>query len=137
MELEIEALMDEGLQEGLAGPKQLGRVVRGWTRPRLATSRSSRPPCRARCRLAGLRVVIDCANGAAYKVAPTVLYELGAEVKEVGVSPNGLNINAECGSTYPARPWPRRCSEYRADIGIALDGDADRAGDVRRKGRGD
>jgi phosphoglucosamine mutase len=76
-------------------------------------------------RLNGLRVVIDCAHGAAYKVAPTALYELGAEVKEIGVSPNGLNINDECGSTSPAA-LIAAVREYRADIGIALDGDADR-----------
>jgi phosphoglucosamine mutase len=75
--------------------------------------------------LKGLRVVIDCANGAAYKVAPTALYELGAEVKEIGVTPNGFNINDESGSTYPAA-MVKAVREYRADIGIALDGDADR-----------
>ena len=75
--------------------------------------------------LNGLRVVIDCANGAAYKVAPTALYELGAEVIEVGVSPDGANINEECGSTHP-QAMIRAVREYRADIGIALDGDADR-----------
>ena len=78
-----------------------------------------------RLSLNGLRVVIDCANGAAYKVAPTALYELGAEVKEVGVSPNGFNINEDCGSTSP-KAMSRAVQEYRADIGIALDGDADR-----------
>ena len=75
--------------------------------------------------LNGLRVAIDCANGAAYKVAPTALYELGAEVFPVGVAPNGTNINAECGSTHP-EAMARMVREYRADIGIALDGDADR-----------
>jgi len=75
--------------------------------------------------LAGLRVAIDCANGAAYKVAPTALYELGAEVVEVGVSPNGLNINEECGSTHPAA-IAAAVRQYRADVGISLDGDADR-----------
>jgi phosphoglucosamine mutase len=75
--------------------------------------------------LSGLRVVIDCAHGAAYKVAPTALYELGAEVFPVGVAPNGLNINAECGSTHP-EAMAKIVREYRADIGIALDGDADR-----------
>jgi phosphoglucosamine mutase len=75
--------------------------------------------------LAGLRVVIDCANGAAYKVAPTALYELGAEVIPVGVAPNGYNINAECGSTHPST-MAKAVREYRADVGIALDGDADR-----------
>ncbi len=123
-ELEIEALMDEGLQEGLAGPTGLGRVQRiddaqaryveivKATFPRSLT-------------LNGLRVVIDCANGAAYKVAPTALYELGAEVIPLGVTPNGCNINDECGSTHP-NTMAKAVREYRADIGIALDGDADR-----------
>jgi phosphoglucosamine mutase len=78
-----------------------------------------------RLSLAGLRIVIDCANGAAYKVAPTVLWELGAEVFSVGVAPNGMNINFECGSTHP-EAMVKMVKEYRADIGIALDGDADR-----------
>src|SRR5204863_4988997 len=75
--------------------------------------------------LAGMRVVIDCANGAAYKVAPEALYELGAEVVRVGVTPDGFNINDEVGSTSPAA-MQKLVKEYRADIGIALDGDADR-----------
>lgn len=76
--------------------------------------------------LEGLRVVVDCANGASYKVAPTVLRELGAEVFTVGVEPNGININSECGSQQPAAA-ARRVHETRADVGITLDGDADRA----------
>ncbi|MFW6058056.1 MAG: phosphoglucosamine mutase, partial [Persicimonas sp.] len=72
-----------------------------------------------------VRVVIDCANGAAYKVAPDVLRELGAEVFTVGDTPNGTNINLECGSTHP-EATVRRVRETRADIGICLDGDADR-----------
>ena len=76
--------------------------------------------------LDGLRVVLDCANGAAYKVGPTVLQELGAEVFTMGVSPNGRNINAGFGSMHPERAAAKVC-EVRADIGIALDGDADRA----------
>jgi phosphoglucosamine mutase len=124
MELEIEALMDEGLQEGLAEPAELGRVVRmDESQARYIEIVKATFP--RRLNLNGLRIVIDCANGAAYKVAPTVLYELGAEVKEVGVSPNGLNINAECGSTFP-KTMAKAVQEYRADIGIALDGDADR-----------
>jgi phosphoglucosamine mutase len=124
IELKIESLMDEGLEEGLAEPAELGRVVR------IDDSQARyieivKPTFPRRLSLNGLRVVIDCANGAAYKVAPTVLYELGAEVKEVGVSPNGLNINLECGSTYP-KTLAKAVREYRADIGIALDGDADR-----------
>jgi len=76
--------------------------------------------------LEGLRVVVDCANGAAYKVAPTVLEELGAEVFTVGTDPDGTNINRECGSTHPQAAI-QRVDETRADIGITLDGDADRA----------
>ncbi len=124
IEVSIESMMDEGLEEGLAEPAELGRVVR------IDDSQARyieivKPTFPRRLSLNGLRVVIDCANGAAYKVAPTVLYELGAEVKEVGVAPNGLNINLECGSTYP-KTLAKAVREYRADIGIALDGDADR-----------
>ena len=75
--------------------------------------------------LEGIKLVIDCANGAAYKVAPTALWELGAEVISMGVSPNGVNINKGCGSTDTAA-LADRVRETRADIGIALDGDADR-----------
>jgi phosphoglucosamine mutase len=78
--------------------------------------------------------VIDCANGAAYKVAPEALWELGAEVIKIGVEPNGLNINKDCGSTAP-EDLIRKVNEVRADIGIALDGDADRVVIVDEKGR--
>ena len=84
-------------------------------------------------RLDGLRVVVDCANGAAYKVAPTALWELGAEVISLGVSPNGTNINDKCGSTHP-QALQARVREVRADLGIALDGDADRLIVVNEKG---
>ncbi|MHB8528758.1 MAG: phosphoglucosamine mutase [Caulobacteraceae bacterium] len=123
-EAKIEATMDEGLQEGLAGPKELGRVARmDEAQARYIEIVKATLP--RSLSLNGLRVVIDCANGASYKVAPTALYELGAEVVEIGVTPNGCNINDECGSTYPAT-LARAVREYRADIGIALDGDADR-----------
>ncbi|ADI84640.1 MULTISPECIES: phosphoglucosamine mutase [Geobacter] len=75
--------------------------------------------------LAGMKIVLDCANGAAYKVAPAVLEELGAEVIPYGVKPNGTNINAGCGSLYP-QVISEAVKEHRADLGIALDGDADR-----------
>ncbi|MFO7578216.1 MAG: phosphoglucosamine mutase [Pelovirga sp.] len=75
--------------------------------------------------LQGLRIVLDCAHGAGYRVAPAVLTELGAEVIPLGVSPNGLNINDGCGSTHP-EVMAAKVREYRADLGIALDGDADR-----------
>jgi phosphoglucosamine mutase len=123
-ELQIEALMEEGLQEGLAEPRELGRVQRiDDAQARYVEIAKAAFP-RAMT-LGGLRVVIDCANGAAYKVAPTALYELGAEVIPVGVTPNGSNINAECGSTHP-QAMAKAVKAYRADIGIALDGDADR-----------
>ena len=132
MELKIEALMDEGLQEGLGEPTELGRVVRiDDAQARYVEIVKATFP--RRLNLNGLRVAIDCANGAAYKVAPTVLYELGAEVIEVGVKPNGLNINDECGSTYP-KTMIKAVKEYRADIGIALDGDADRVHMCDEKG---
>jgi phosphoglucosamine mutase len=75
--------------------------------------------------LAGLKIVVDCANGAAYKVAPTVLWELGAEVIPMAVSPDGFNINGNCGSTYP-QVLQEHVVMHGADIGLALDGDADR-----------
>jgi phosphoglucosamine mutase len=123
-ELEIEAHMDEGLQEGLAAADGLGRVQRvdDAQARYVEIAKASFP---RHLNLGGLRVVIDCANGAAYKVAPAVLYELGAEVLKVGVDPNGFNINSDCGSTHP-EAMVAAVREYRADIGIALDGDADR-----------
>jgi phosphoglucosamine mutase len=83
--------------------------------------------------LNGLKIVLDCANGAAYKIAPTVLEELGAEVVRLGVSPNGTNINAGCGSLHPDI-MSKAVSEHSADLGIALDGDADRVIFVDEKG---
>ncbi len=83
--------------------------------------------------LDGLRIVVDCANGAAYKVAPTVLQELGAEVIAIGASPNGTNINEACGATHTEN-LERTVREYRADVGFALDGDADRCIFVDERG---
>nr|CRH07164.1 phosphoglucosamine mutase [Candidatus Magnetococcus massalia] len=85
-------------------------------------------------RLDGLRVVVDCANGAAYKVAPAVLWELGAEVVTMGNQPNGTNINDRCGSLHP-RNMVDKVREVRADVGIAFDGDADRVVICDEKGR--
>jgi phosphoglucosamine mutase len=133
MEARIEAHMDEGLQDGLAEPKALGRVARmDEAQARYIELVKATLP--RSLSLNGLRVAIDCAHGAAYKVAPTALYELGAEVVEVGVSPNGYNINDECGSTYPAT-ISKAVKDYRCDIGIALDGDADRLLICDEKGR--
>jgi phosphoglucosamine mutase len=123
-EAEIEAHMDEGLQADLVGSEKLGRVVRiDDAQARYVEIIKATFP--RDLSLAGLRVVIDCANGAAYKVAPTALYELGAEVKAIGIEPNGFNINDEVGSTHTGA-MAAAVKEYRADIGIALDGDADR-----------
>jgi phosphoglucosamine mutase len=123
-EAEIEALMDAGLQDDLAPARELGRVVRidDAQARYVEIAKASFP---RGLNLTGLRVVIDCANGASYKVAPTALYELGAEVIPVGVEPNGMNINEECGSTHP-QALAKAVKAYRADIGVALDGDADR-----------
>lgn len=84
--------------------------------------------------LEGLRIVVDCSNGAAYKVAPAALWELGAEVISIGDEPNGVNINLDCGSTNP-HFLAKKVLEVRADIGIALDGDADRVVIVDEKGK--
>ena len=70
------------------------------------------------CTLSGMRIVLDCANGAAYSVAPEILWELGAEVIPIGVNPDGVNINRDCGSTS-AETMCRAVQEYRADFGIA------------------
>ncbi len=123
-EAEIEARMGEALDQGLSEPEKLGRVQRidDAQARYVEIAKATFPRGRS---LAGLRIVVDCANGAAYKVAPLALYELGAEVKSLGVAPDGRNINADCGSTHP-EVMAQAVREYRADIGIALDGDADR-----------
>jgi phosphoglucosamine mutase len=124
VELEIEALMESGLEDDLAPPAKLGRVKRiDDAQARYVEIVKGTFPRRST--LAGLRIVVDCANGAAYKVAPAALYELGAEVFSVGVSPDGFNINDECGSTDP-QLMVSKVREHRADLGLALDGDADR-----------
>ncbi len=120
----IERYMADGTDAGLADPDSLGRVKRvdDAGARYIEFAKNSFPKSLS---LEGLRVVIDCAHGAAYKVAPTVLWELGAEKIEVGVEPDGFNINRQCGSTSP-KAMQDAVKEYRADIGIALDGDADR-----------
>ncbi len=124
VELKIESMMDEDLGAGLAPADKLGRVRRidDAQARYVEIAKASFPKGLS---LQGLRVAVDCANGAGYKVAPTALYELGAEVIAVGVEPNGLNINADCGSTHP-QTLAQAVKRHRADIGIALDGDADR-----------
>src|SRR5260221_2143732 len=123
-EREIEALMENGLEEGLAEPALVGRAKRIDDSQARYIEFAKRTFPR-NLRLEGLRIVIDCANGAAYKVAPEVLWELGADIVTMGVTPDGTNINLDCGSTAP-QAMCNRVREVRADFGIALDGDADR-----------
>lgn len=123
-ELEIERLMDRPLDESLAAPADLGRAQRvDDAQSRYVEIVKATFP--KKLRLSGLRIVIDCANGAAYKVAPKALFELGAEVIPIGIAPDGFNINREVGST-DTRALVEHVHKYRADVGIALDGDADR-----------
>lgn len=130
-ELKIEALLESDIP--LAASQDIGRARRVEdARGRYIHAVKSSFP--AHLRLDGLKIVIDCANGAAYQVAPSALWELGAEIVAIGVNPNGLNINDGCGSTAPLS-----CQETvvasGADIGIALDGDADRLIVVDEKGQ--
>ncbi len=123
-ERQIEALIDTDLTEYLASSAKLGRAKRIDSTHARYTEFAKRTLPRS-ITFEDLRVVVDCANGAAYKVAPEALWELGAEVFELGVEPNGFNINKECGSTS-TDALVAKVHEVRADIGIALDGDADR-----------
>jgi phosphoglucosamine mutase len=123
-EAEIEALMGGDLSAALVAPARLGRASRLEDAPGryIEAAKQSFP---RGLTLEGLRVVVDTAHGAAYRVAPTVLWELGAEVVRIGDAPDGFNINQGCGSTAPGR-LAELVRERRADLGIALDGDADR-----------
>jgi len=132
-EQEIEALMESGLEEGLAEASMLGRAKRVDDSQARYIEFAKRTFPR-NLRLEGFRIVIDCANGAAYKVAPAALWELGAEIFTLGVSPDGFNINSECGSTAPGA-MAAKVREVRADFGIALDGDADRVVMADENGR--
>ena len=120
----IEALMGSDLSCALVSASRLGRASRLDDAPGryIEAAKASFPK---RLSLEKMRIVVDCAHGAAYKVAPTVLWELGAEVVAVGTAPDGFNINKDCGSTAPRR-LAEMVIERRADLGIALDGDADR-----------
>ena len=123
-EAEIEALMAGDLAASLVPPARLGRASRLEDAPGryIEAAKASFPRGQT---LDGLRIVVDCAHGAGYRVAPTVLWELGAEVIPIGVAPDGFNINKAVGSTAPAA-LATLVRERRADLGIALDGDADR-----------
>jgi len=132
LELQIENLIEQDLYEQLASAENIGRAKRidGVHDRYIEFAKRTLP---RDITLNGLRVAIDCANGAAYKVAPAVLWELGADVVTIGNEPNGTNINLNCGSTSPTA-LIRKVHEVRADIGIALDGDADRVLIVDEKG---
>ncbi|TMV82406.1 phosphoglucosamine mutase, partial [Thioclava sp. BHET1] len=130
-ETEIERILEGEI--GLVEPQNIGRARRiddGLWRY-VEYAKTTFP---GRGRLSGLKVVVDCANGAAYKAAPEVLWELGADVVPMGVSPNGFNINEKCGSTHPEAA-ARLVVESGADLGICLDGDADRVMIIDEKGR--
>ncbi|MCB1522316.1 MAG: phosphoglucosamine mutase [Hyphomicrobiaceae bacterium] len=131
-ERRIEDLIDGDTSELLAEPDQIGRATRVESAQERYIEFAKRTLPR-NLRLDGMRIVIDCANGAAYKVAPEALWELGAEVIKIGVDPNGRNINHKCGSTAP-EALIEKVREVRADVGIALDGDADRVVIVDEKG---
>ena len=124
VEHEIEALLDGDLDRRLSKSPDLGRAKRIESVHARYIEFAKRTLPR-NLSLDGLRIVVDCANGAAYKVAPEALWELGAEVFSIGVEPDGFNINRDVGSTSP-EALARKVREVRADVGIALDGDADR-----------
>jgi phosphoglucosamine mutase len=131
-EAKIEDLLDSDLGKRLAKSGDLGRAKRidGVQDRYIEFAKFTLPKAVS---FEGLRIVIDCANGAAYRVAPGTLWELGADVISIGVDPDGFNINKDCGSTDLAALC-RKVREMRADIGIALDGDADRVLIVDERG---
>ncbi|MCA1951818.1 MAG: phosphoglucosamine mutase [Hyphomicrobiales bacterium] len=128
----IEDLLAQDLSNRLAPPKAIGRAKRIEDAQARYIEFAKRTLPR-NLELDGMRIVIDCAHGAGYKVAPEALFELGAEVIRIGVEPDGFNINRDLGSTEPAA-LQRKVRELPADIGIALDGDADRVLIVDEKG---
>ena len=131
VELQIEELLDGEIE--YAAPENIGMAKRidDALGRYMEFAKSAFP---RRKLLDGLKVVVDCANGAAYKAAPIVLWELGAEVISIGVNPNGYNINESCGSTHPERA-AKAVLEHGADVGICLDGDADRIILIDDKGK--
>ena len=124
IEKKIEKLIDSKIIDKLSNPKILGRVKRleEGSEKYIEILKSNFPN---QFNLRGLKIAIDCANGAAYKVGPQLLRSLGAKVYEIGTSPNGFNINEKCGSTFPNK-IRNLTKKNRAHIGISLDGDADR-----------
>jgi len=132
VEASIEELLESDLTSQLAGSNDLGRAKRidGVQDRYIEFAKRTLP---RQLNLEDMRVVIDCANGASYKVAPGALWEMGADVIEIGTEPDGFNINKDCGSTNLAA-LKHKVREMRADIGIALDGDADRVLIVDERG---
>jgi phosphoglucosamine mutase len=124
IEKKIEKLIDKKISKNLSRPEKLGRVKRleSGTKEYLKILKKNFPK---EFNLRGLRIVIDCANGASYKAGPELLKSLGAKVIAIGVKPNGVNINQNCGSTHPNK-IKIAVKKYKAHLGISLDGDADR-----------
>ena len=124
IEKKIEKLIDTNISINLSNPKILGRVQRleSGSKKYIEILRSNFPN---QFNLRGLKIAIDCANGAAYKVGPLLFESLGAQVYKTGINPNGFNINERCGSTYPNK-IRNFTKKNKAHIGISLDGDADR-----------
>ena len=124
IEKKIEKLIDKKISKNLSSPEKLGRVKRleSGTKEYLKIIKKNFPK---EFNLRGLRIVIDCANGAGYKAGPELLKSLGAKVIAIGVKPNGVNINQNCGSTHPNK-IKLTVKKYKAHLGISLDGDADR-----------
>ena len=124
IEKKIESLIDKKVEYNLTSPKELGRVKRleSGNKDYIKILKKNFPKD---FNLRGLRIVIDCANGAGYKAGPELLKSLGAKVIAIGIKPNGLNINQNCGSTFPNK-IKLAVKKYKAHIGISLDGDADR-----------
>ena len=124
IEKKIENLIDKRIEKHLSSPDKLGRVKRleSGSKEYIKILKKNFPK---EFNLRGLRIVIDCANGAGYKAGPELLRSLGAKVIAIGVNPNGININHNCGSTYPNK-IKLAVKKYKAHLGISLDGDADR-----------
>ena len=133
IEKKIEKLIDSKIIKNLSKPEILGRVKRleDGNDKYIKILKSNFPN---NFKLYGLKIVIDCGNGAGYKSGPKLLKSLGAKVISIGISPNGLNINKKCGSTYPKK-IQSAVKKYKANLGISLDGDADRIILCDEKGR--
>jgi phosphoglucosamine mutase len=124
IERKIESLIDKKIENNLSKPRELGRVKRleSANEDYIKIIKKNFPK---KFNLKGLKIVIDCANGAGYKAGPALLKSLEAKVIAIGIKPNGFNINKNCGSTFPNK-IKSAVKKYKADIGISLDGDADR-----------